>query len=517
MSRATPIDLPMNRSVPVPPDDEFNRALVDCVHPSDYVNPVPSGRYNLVVIGAGTAGLVCAAGAAGLGAKVALIERHLMGGDCLNYGCVPSKGVIAAAKAMARVKDAERFGVKLAAEPEIDFPAVMERMRKLRSEISRHDSVHRFTELGVDVYLGEGSFVDSHTIRVADRELTFRKAVIATGARAAVPAIPGLPEVDYVTNETIFSLTELPRRLAVVGGGPIGAEMAQTFARFGSDVTLFEAGPRILSRDDPDAAAIVQNSLARDGVDLKLNASISGFSKTGTETTVSYAVGDVTAELRVDCVLISTGRAPNVEGLNLEGIGVDFDPREGVHVNEKLQTARKHIYAAGDICFRYKFTHTADFLARIVLRNALFPLGRSRTSGLVIPWCTYTDPELAHVGLSETAARERGIPVDTFVQPMDGVDRAILDGEIRGFVKIFLKKGTDKIMGATIVAPHAGDLISQITQAIVSGTRLGQIADVIHPYPTQADAIRKLGDQYNRTRLTPRVAALFRKWMNWTR
>lgn len=517
MSRTPLNDPTMNPPATVPPDDEFNRTLVDRVHPPDYVNPVPSGRYNLIVIGAGTAGLVCAAGAAGLGAKVALVERHLMGGDCLNYGCVPSKGIIAAAKAMARAKRAEAFGVKFAAQPEIDFPAAMERMRRLRSEISRHDSVQRFTELGVDVYLGEGSFVDPHTIRVAGRELNFRKAVIATGARAAVPPIPGLNDVDYLTNETIFSLTELPARLAVIGGGPIGAEMAQTFARFGSRVTLFEAGPRILPRDDPDASAIVQNSLARDGVDLKLNVGISRFSKTGMETTVSYAIGEVTAELRVDFVLVSTGRAPNVAGLNLDGIGVDFDPREGVRVNDKLQTSQKHIYAAGDICFPYKFTHTADFLARIVLRNALFPFGRSRTSRLVIPWCTYTDPELAHVGLSETEAHNSGVPVDTFVQQMDGVDRAILDGEISGFVKILLKKSTGRIMGATIVAPHAGDLISQITQAMVVGTELGQIADVIHPYPTHADAIRKLGDQYNRTRLTPAVAAFFRKWMNWTR
>lgn len=503
-------------SIHLKPDDVHNRTLIENVHPAGWQNPTPEGRYNLVVIGAGTAGLVCAAGAAAVGAKVALIERSLMGGDCLNYGCVPSKGIISAARTVAAVRDAGEYGVTLSGDVSVDFAAVMERMRKLRSGISHHDSARRFTELGVDVYLGQGQFVDSNTIRVEDRDLKFKKAVIATGARAAVPPIPGINDIGYLTNETVFSLTELPRRLGVIGGGPIGAELAQTFARFGSEVVLLEKADQILSREDADAARIVQQALIRDGVRLSLSATVKEFRCEGIhKITVSESAGE-TREEQFDEILISSGRQPNLEDLNLEQAGIEYDERTGVKIDDYLRTTNPNVYAAGDICFPYKFTHTADFLARIVIRNALFP-GRSKASSLIIPWCTYTQPEIAHVGLNERAAREQSADIDTYRQDLASVDRAILDGETEGFVKVHVQRGKDKILGATIVAAHAGDLISEITLAMKHGIGLAGIGNTIHPYPTQAEAIRKLGDQFNRSRFTPFVSRIFKKWLQWTR
>lgn len=500
----------------VTPGDEHNQRLLSNVHPPDWANPTPAGRYNLVVIGAGTAGLVTAAGAAGLGARVALVEKHLMGGDCLNVGCVPSKALLRAARAYAAVRDARAFGVEVGDGVRVDFPAVMERMRRLRALISPNDSVQRFRELGVDVFLGKGQFTGRDAVQVGDDTLRFKKAVIATGARAAAPPIPGLSEVDYLTNETIFSLTELPPRLAVIGAGPIGCEMSQAFARFGSRVSLLEAQSHILSREDADAARLVQESLGRDGVELLTESKIVEVRQQGDEKVVVYERSGERHEAAVDQILVGVGRAPNVEGLNLEAVGVDYDQRAGVTVDDHLRTTNPRIFAAGDICFPYKFTHTADFQARIVIQNALF-FGRAKASALTIPWCTYTEPEVAHVGLYAEQAIKQGMLIDTFTQSFADVDRAILDGEPEGFVRIHVRRGTDKIVGATIVGAHAGDMISEISLAIVGGLGLKTIAGTIHPYPTQAEAIRKVGDQYNRTRLTPRVKKLFATFMAWTR
>lgn len=487
--------------VQLQPYDVHNRELQAHVHPTDWVNPTPADRYNLVVIGAGTAGLVTAAGAAGLGARVALIERDLMGGDCLNVGCVPSKGIISAARSVAAVRKASEFGVHVPAGVEVDFAAAMQRMRRLRAEIAPNDSANRFRDLGIDVFFGQGKFVNSDTIEVAGQQLRFKRAAIATGARAAAPPIAGLDRVMYLTNESVFSLTELPARLGIVGAGPIGCEMAQTFARLGSEVFLVEAAEQILPREDPDAAEIVHHQLTRDGVRVlccgtELQLMPDG---NGARLTVQSSAGGY--DERVDQLLIAVGRAPNVENLNLEAAGIEY-ARQGVTVNDRLQTTNPKVYAAGDICSKYKFTHSADFLARIVIQNALFR-GRSKASALVIPWCTYTSPEIAHVGTDPRDAAERGIDIDTFTVPLKDNDRAILDGETDGFVRVHVKRGTDRIQGATIVAAHAGELISEITLAMTHGLGLKQIGSTIHPYPTQADAIRRLGDLYNRTRLTP--------------
>lgn len=418
----------------VQPRDEHNEKLVSNVHPPDWVNPEPAPSYNLVVIGAGSGGLVTAAGAAGLGAKVALVEKHLLGGDCLNVGCVPSKCLIRSARALADVRDAGEFGIELPDGFKANFPAVMERMRRLRAEISRHDSAERFRNLGVDVFLGEGRFANGSEIRVDGKTLRFKKAVIATGARAWAPSIPGLREAGFLTNETIFSLTELPRRLAVIGAGPLGCELAQAFSRFGSEVSVLEMQNQILTREDPDAAAIVQKAFVREGINLVLGCKILEVKKKGSEKIIFFEHGGGCPELPVDEILVAAGRSPNVEGLNLEAVGVDHDARAGVKVNSRLQTTNPRIFAVGDICSPYKFTHTADAMARMAIQNALF-FGRKKTEDLIVPWCTYTDPEIAHVGMYERDARERGIEVDTYVQPLEDVDRAVTDGEREGLVK----------------------------------------------------------------------------------
>ncbi|HMO15895.1 MAG TPA: mercuric reductase [Pirellulaceae bacterium] len=497
------------------PTDEYNQALQSNVRPIDWINPVPTGRYNLVVIGAGTAGLVTAAGAAGLGANVALVERGLMGGDCLNVGCVPSKAIIAAARQAAAIRDADQYGIQ-ASKPQVDFAEIMQRMRRLRAAISPHDSAKRFSELGIDVFFGLGAFTCSNTVAVGDQTLHFKKAVIATGARAAELPIPGLKEAGYLNNESLFSLTKLPERLIVIGGGPIGCEMAQSFARFGSKVTLIELASRVLAREEPDAALIVQQAMQNDGVELVLGAKILRVERQGEDRVVVVSRDNDERRISGDEILVSVGRTPNLDGLGLETVGVAYHPQQGVEVDDRLRTTNRNIFAAGDVCSKYKFTHAADFLARIVIQNALF-MGRSRASKLIIPWCTYTSPEIAHVGVYPSEAAEKAIQMNTFDQPLSNVDRAVLDGETEGFVRVHCRKGSDRIVGATIVAARAGDMIGEIVMAMKHRIGLGKIASVIHPYPTQAEAIRKLGDQFTRTRLTPSVKSLFNTWLRWNR
>ena len=502
---------------PLQPLDVHNEKLEANTHPRNYENPKPfDGKYNLVVIGAGTAGLVAAAGAAGLGAKVALVEKSLMGGDCLNVGCVPSKAILSAAKRAAALRSAGEFGIELKGDVHVDFAAAMERMRRLRAGISPHDSVKRFSDLGIDVFLGEGQFVDSQTVEVEGAKLRFKKAVIATGARASAPPIHGIESVDYLTNETLFSLTSLPASLGVIGAGPIGCEMAQAFARFGSNVSLVESSNGILPREDRDAAGVVQAALETDGVHMRCCGTaleVAPSSEGGVRMQVS--AGEAPYDLVVDQLLVAAGRAPNVERLGLDAAGVEFG-KKGITVDDLLRTTNPHIFAAGDVCSRFQFTHAADFMARTVIQNALF-MGRKKASALTIPWSTYTSPELAHVGLNASDAEAQGIEIDTFMQPFSQVDRAILEGETEGFVKIHTKKGTDRIVGGTIVSAYAGELIGAVSLAMTNGVGLGSIANTIHPYPTRMEALRKVGDLYNRKRLTPRVKTIMERWLAWSR
>ena len=494
------------------PDDEHNRKLLAAVHPSGRPNPTPSGRYNLVVIGAGTAGLVSAAGAAGLGARVALVESHLMGGDCLNMGCVPSKALISASRAAASARHAGDLGVRIGSV-DVDFAAVMERMRRLRARLAPLDGVERFTGLGVDVYLGAARFTSPTTVLVDGRTLEFSRAIVATGARAAAPPIPGLEEAGYLTNESVFWLTELPRRLIVVGAGPIGCELAQVFASFGSDVTVLHMDSHVLPRDDPDAAAIVERRLGADGVRLVHEATIDRIERRGADLVVACRAGGAMHEAVGDRILVAAGRAANVAGLGLEAAGVRYETG-GVVVDDHLRTSNPRIYAAGDVASRFQFTHVADALARIAIQNALFgTFGRKKASALTIPWCTYTTPEVAHVGLSPRDAEARGIALSTITIPLRDVDRAVLDGDEEGFVRVHLARGGDKILGATLVAARAGDMISELTLAMTAGVGLGTIAATIHPYPTEAEAMKKAADAYNRTRLTPLVKKVFAWWL----
>ncbi len=501
----------------VEPLDEANLALLAQVHPPGWTNPSGHGVYDLVVIGGGTAGLVSAAGAAGLGARVALVEKALLGGDCLNSGCVPSKALLRSARAVAEARKAPSLGVRTG-QVEVDFGAVMARMRTLRAGISPHDSAARLTKAGVDVFIGEGRFSGPRTLEVDGRSLSFNRAVIATGGRAAAPPIPGLSEVGYLTNETLFWLTELPARLLVVGGGPIGSEMAQAFSRFGSRVTIFGTAPHLLAREDADAAAIVQRRFVAEGIRLELGVTLTRVEKRGGEIVVhaqrTRANGSAESfETVGDAILVSAGRVPNAETLGLEAAGVAFT-KQGVTVDDGLRTSNARIFAAGDVCSRFQFTHAADAMARIVIQNALF-YGRRKASALVIPWATYTDPEIAHVGLYEGEARKAGHAVETITVELKEVDRAVLDDDTDGFVRVHHEKG--RLLGCTIVSAHAGEMIGEASFALTHGGKLGQFSSTVHPYPTESEAFRMVGDRYRRSALTPTTARWLSRYFRWTR
>ena len=484
--------------------------LLAQVRPSNWRNPAPKDRYHLVVLGAGTAGLVTAAIGAALGAKVALVEKNRLGGDCLNSGCVPSKALLRSARAWKDAARAEDFGISVPDHlRSCDFSVVMAGLRKLRARLGVHDSAWRFRELGVDVFLGAGTFSGPETVQVGDASLRFARAAICTGSRPAVPSIAGLEHAGFRTNDTVFDLVSLPPRVAVIGGGPIGCELAQAFARFRSHVTLFEQTDRILSRDDAEAASLVASRMRSDGVNLCLGVELQRAERRGDEKLLHYRErlgGGGGGSLVVDEIIVGAGRVPNVEGLGLERVGVEFGPMSGVEVDHRLRTTNPRIFAAGDVCSRFKFTHVADAHAQILVQNALFPhplgLGYARADRLVVPWCTYTDPELAHVGLSPDEAERLGIPIETFTVPLAEVDRAILDREEEGFGRIHVRRGTDRVVGATIVAAHAGELISEFTLLMRSAKGLRTLASTIHPYPTQAELARKLAIAWRKSTFT---------------
>ncbi len=504
------------RTIILPPDDAYNRELISRVHPSDYENPDPDPMYNLLVVGLGTAGLVASVGAASMGARVAMVENYLIGGDCLNFGCVPSKAVIRSSRVMGELRRTADYGIEIHGKGEADFPRVMERMRRLRARIGRHDSEARLKELGVHLFLGEGRFKDPRSFELEGKTLRFKRAVIATGARPARPPIPGLDEAGYLTNETVFSLIEKPGRLLIIGGGPIGCELAQVFGRLGSEVTIVQAGDQFLPREDRDAADILAHIFEREGIRVLMGARIRSVTREGQVKRAIVEGEDGTETIAADEILAAVGRVPNVEGLNLEAAHVAYDLKEGIRVNDFLQTTNRAVYAAGDVCFPYKFTHIADATARIAIQNALFLKSKRHTS-LTIPWCTYTDPEVAHVGLTERDLKARGIAYDTYVREFKDVDRAVLDGEETGFVKLHVKKGKDRLLGATVVSSYAGEMISELTQAMVSGEGLKTLNNVIHPYPTHGEAIRQAAAQYYVRKFSPGLKIWLGRWFRWRR
>lgn len=525
----------------VAPLDEHNVALLNNVHPASWVDPTPSDgfTYHLLVLGAGAGGLVTAAGAAGVGAKVALVEAHMLGGDCLNVGCVPSKALIRAARAASDLKNTKRLadmGISIKGEVEIDFGAVMTRLRRLRAKISENDSAARFSaQLGCDVYLGYGKFTGPNTLVVNGQTLRFAKAVVATGGYPQLLPIPGMKELAVgwsggdatapviATNESIWNLTKMPRRLLVIGTGVIGMELAQAMQRLGSTVTMFGRSGKVLPKEDQDLAAIIKQQMVTDGVQFRLRVTkyVSveltgvkddlGFQEMKLTTVEAGLHGtDVTSEFLCDAILVAAGRQPNVTGFDLGLAGVNVDVRKGLTLNDQLQTSNPNIFGVGDVTGKYQFTHSADAQARMVIRNALF-FGKSKFSNLLIPWATFTSPEIAHVGLYAADIKAAGKEYVTYEKSFEHNDRAILEGETDGVVRILVEKGSDRILGATIVGPEAGDMISEITVAMQAGMGLGALAGVIHPYPTFAESIARAGDLYNKTKLSNTVRLIFRQ------
>jgi len=454
-------------------------------------------------------------GAAGLGARVALVERHRLGGDCLNSGCVPSKALLRAAKAIGELRLSASLGIDVS-DVQVNYSRVVARVHARRAHIAEHDSVARLRGAGVDVFFGDGSFADTTTITVDGALLRFRRAVIATGGRPAFPPIPGLDRVPFHTNETIFELTELPRRLLVIGAGPVGCELAQALARFGAKVTVVDQARHLLGREDPEAAGIIRKALERDGVQFELGVRIEAAESDGDEVRLRLSSdpdAQVNRTIVGDALLVAAGRAPNIEGLALEAAGVQANS-QGVVVNDRLQTSNHRVYAPGDVCSAYKFTHAADAMSRLVVQNALF-FGRRKASALLIPWVTYTAPELAHVGATHADVTASGGHLGTVTVPLTDIDRAIVDDETDGFVRVHHERG--KLRGCTIVATHAGEMIGEAAYALNHHGTLARLSNTIHPYPTQSEAFRKAGDVYRRQALTARVRRWFTRYFEWTR
>lgn len=492
---------------------EANERLVELTRPTGWRNPRAQPHYDLLVIGGGTAGLVTAKGGAALGARVAIIERARLGGECLHTGCVPSKALLRTARAVGELRGAHEVGVQTSAGA-VDFGAAHRRMAARRAALASNDAAKRLVRAGIDVFFGDARFTGPRMVAVAGEALRFGRAVIATGSRPAVPPIAGLAEVPFLTNETVFDLTIRPTHCIVIGGGPVGCELAQAFARFGSRVTLIEQGGQLLAHDDGDAAAIVQAGLEADGVQVVLGRRIERVTEQDGHIQVS-AAPDGTAEAEHfvgNSLLVAAGRVANLDALDPSAAGIAVNPR-GLVTDEYLRTTNRRVYAAGDVCGRLQFTHAADAMARIVVQNALFPL-RRQVSRLTIPWCTYTDPELAHVGIG-TVAGSRERRVQTLTIPFAEVDRSVIDDETAGFVRVHHRDG--RLLGCTIVGRGAGELIAYASEAVARRSTLNAWASAIFPYPTRAEAFRKAGDAYRRARVTPAVRRWLEQYFRFTR
>ncbi|HEY5624247.1 MAG TPA: FAD-dependent oxidoreductase [Gammaproteobacteria bacterium] len=477
------------------PGSDFDSVWRELTFPADYTNPAPQPRYHLVVIGAGSAGLISAIGAAGLGAKVALVEREAMGGDCLNVGCVPSKALLEYTRRH---------------EAPVSFDDAFRWLRQVRSEIARHDSVARYCEAGVDVFLGEARLENDRTVAVGDQALSARRIVIATGARAAIPPIPGIEGCSPLTNESLFDLRSPPKRLAILGGGAIGCEMAQAFARLGVNVELIEMAGRVLPLEEEEASSAVAAALRAAGVAVHTGGAVSGVSSQAATVTLRLPGAQVTA----DRLLVAAGRRANIEGLGLEAAGVET-AHGLIEVDDRLRTSNQRIFAAGDVCSRHQFTHNADAQARIVVQNALFAPTASAAK-LVVPHCTYTRPEVAQIGSRRADLAERQVAYDVYRVEFGELDRSRAAGDEDGYAEVLTRRGGDAILGATLVGHDAGEQISGLCIAIAHGIGLGGLGKAVLPYPTRAEYLRRLSDAYNRTRLTPRAKRLMARWFRWS-
>jgi pyruvate/2-oxoglutarate dehydrogenase complex dihydrolipoamide dehydrogenase (E3) component len=464
------------------------------------------GTYNVVVIGAGPAGLVVAAASASLGARVALLERAAMGGDCLNTGCVPSKALLASAKLADRIRRAGAFGIDVP-EPRVDFPRVMRRVRERRARIEPNDSQERMESLGIDVFRAHARFVSPREVEVDGRRLRARHFVIATGSRPSLPPVEGLDGAQPLTTDTVFDALDVrPPRMIVLGGGAVGCELGQAFAALGVQVTLLEALPRLLAREEPEAGALIQRRLEAMGARVLTGARVQRVRRE--DGLVRAVVEGQAGPVEAETVLVAAGRAPNVDDLGLEAAGVAFSPR-GVQVDAHLRTSQAGIWAAGDVTGAPQFTHVADHHARVLVRNLVFPLVKAKVDLRVLPTAVYTSPEVARVGLTEEEARRNGAAVTVITKPLHDVDRAVLEDEEDGFAKVIV--GGGRIVGATLVAEHAGELIHELALAMKLEAGAGALSSLVHAYPTVSEVSRKAADEYLRGRLTPRR----KKMLSW--
>ncbi len=481
-------------------DGDFEETLLRRVRPRDWKNPAPKGSYDLAIIGAGPAGIAAAEYAARLGYAVALVERNRLGGNSLNAGSVPSKVLVRTALVCAMTRRGRDFGVSNATEPALDFARATSRMRRIQTRIAALSSVEELIALGVDLFFADARFANVDTLLVGDAQLRFKKALIATGARPRVPDIPGLERVGYHTSATIFELTALPERLAVVGGGPLGCELAQAFCRMGSKVTIVQNEPKFLPREERDAAEILDRSMARDGVEIRLNTAVVG-ARRGTAGKILETMNSgVKSEIEADDILLSVGRVPNVEELGLGAAEVDCDTQLGIKVDDYMRSSNPNVYAAGDACTMLKFTNAAQASARLAVQNALQQMHKPHGQ-LIIPWCTYCDPEIAHIGIHVWEARRDSIPIKSYTVMMQDVDRAILDSQETGFVKIHIAEGSDKILGATIVALRASEMINEMAVIMGAGIGMNALADIVHTYPAQSGGIMQAALAYVRDRV----------------
>lgn len=475
------------------PGAEHDAAWRRLVCPADYANPTPKPRYHLAVIGAGPAGLVTAIAAAGLGAKVALIEKKAMGGDCLNVGCVPSKSLL----------EFTAHG-----EGHADFDAAFAWLRRVRAGIAPNDSVERYRDAGVDVFFGNAKFRDEQTVSVAGLDLSARRTVVATGSRAAMPPVAGLADAKPLTNETLFDLEKRPERLAILGAGPVGCELAQAFARLGVDVHLLEMGDRILNSEHADASDTVAAALGRCGVTVRTGTRVARVERRGTSVWIDTGGEPITA----DTLVVAAGRRANTDELNLAAVGVQTSPNGLVEVDKYLRTTNSKIYAAGDVCSKLQFTHHADAQARIVIQNALF-VPSATTRKLVVPRCTYTAPEVAQIGPTPAELERRGTAFDTYRVAFGELDRGRTQGDEEGFAELLTSRGTGTLLGATIVGRDAGEQIASVCVAMANGLGLDAFAKTVFAYPTRAEYLRRIADTFNRTRLTGRTKALMGHWL----
>lgn len=473
---------------PAPHSLSDDTLFLQRVRPADWKNPKPQDCFDLAIIGAGPAGIVAAESASRLGYSVALVERNRVGGNSLNSGSVPSKAIIRTARVYADINEAEEFGASGSQENVPDFPAAMARMRRIRTRIAEFHSVDSLLALGVQVFFGDARFDARDALVIGESRLRFKKCLIATGARPRTSEIPGLDQIGYSTSDTIFEKITLPKRLVVIGGGPLGCELAQALCRLGPHVTIVQNEPKFLPGEERDAAEILSWSMARDGVEIHLNTSVVGAREVGGTKILETLNNEVRGTIKADEILLCIGRVPNVEDLGLEAAAIELGSNRGIRVDDFLCTTNPNVYAAGDVCMPYKFTNAAQASAHIAVQNALLS-GQQRHTELTIPWCTFCDPEIAHVGLRVLEARQRSIPIKSFTIMMQDVDRAITDGQDVGYLKIHIEDGTDKILGATIVASRASELVNEMAVILGSGISMNKLANIVHTYPTESRAI----------------------------